>query len=233
MSQTILIAGGNSGIGLETVRQLTDSGMKVICATRSEDQLTGIPGVSTVGFEAASDDAPTVEVDALDGFVYCPGTINLKPFHRLSDNDFMNDWQVNFMGAVRLLRANLGALKNADNASVVFFSTVAVQTGLPFHASIAAAKGAIEGLTRALAAELAPKIRVNCVAPSLTDTGLASALLSTPEKREASAKRHPLRRVGDPVEVSKTVKFLLGEDSGFITGQVLQIDGGLSTLKGI
>ena len=141
------------------------------------------------------------------------------------------DFQINCLAAVRLLRANLEALKRADNASIILFSSVAVQTGFPFHASISAAKGAVEGLVRALAAELSPKIRVNGIAPSLTDTPLASSILSSPEKLEVSAQRHPMKRIGDPSEVAKAVQFLLGEDSGFITGQVFHVDGGISSLK--
>lgn len=231
MGNTYLLAGGNSGIGLETAKRLSSSGNRVICATRSTNQLDALDSVETVSFDASDEEAPTVDAESLDGFVYFPGTINLKPFHRTTTEEFLTDLQVNLLGAVNLLQANLPALKKADHASIVLFSTVAVQTGLPFHASIAAAKGAIEGLTRSLAAELAPTIRVNCLAPSLTDTPLAAPLLNSPEKAEASANRHPLKRVGDANEIAAAVEFLLGRDSGFISGQVIQIDGGLSTLK--
>jgi NAD(P)-dependent dehydrogenase (short-subunit alcohol dehydrogenase family) len=163
--------------------------------------------------------------------VYCPGTINLKPFGRLTDEDFQNELEVNFLGAVRAIRLAHPALKKSGKASLVLFSTVAVQTGLPFHASISGAKGAVEGLVRSLAAEFSPTIRVNGLALSLTDTPLASNLLGSDEKRKASEERHPLKRVGDSSEVAAAATFLLGEDSGFITGQILQIDGGISTLK--
>jgi NAD(P)-dependent dehydrogenase (short-subunit alcohol dehydrogenase family) len=138
---------------------------------------------------------------------------------------------VNFLGAVRVIRLAHAALKRSGAGSIVLFSTVAAGMGLPYHSGIASAKGALEGLSRTLAAEFAPAIRVNCLALSLTDTPLAGSLLSSEEKRRASADRHPLKRVGCPAEVAKAAVFLLGPDSGFITGQVMKIDGGLSTLK--
>jgi NAD(P)-dependent dehydrogenase (short-subunit alcohol dehydrogenase family) len=164
--------------------------------------------------------------------VYCPGTINLKPFHRISIADFKQEMEVNFYGAIRLLQACLKGLKKSSSPSVVLYSTVAVQTGMGFHAGIASAKGAVEGLTRSLAAEWAPnKIRVNAIAPSLTETPLALALLSTPEKKEASDKRHPLGRVGRPEDIAEATVFLLSEKSSWMTGQILHLDGGMSHLK--
>ncbi|MEO0416224.1 MAG: SDR family oxidoreductase [Verrucomicrobiota bacterium] len=224
-----LIAGGNSGIGQALVSELIDEGHTLSLALR--DPESAPDGVSAQPFDACQSDVSLDLPEVLHGLVYCPGTISLKPFHRFTDEDFQNDWEVNFLGAVRLIREALPALKKSDQASIVLFSTVAVQTGLPFHASISAAKGAIEGLGRSLAAELAPKIRVNIIAPSLTDTPLASSLLGSPEKQEASANRHPLKRIGDAQETAKVVKMLLSEDSGYMTGQVLQLDGGLSSLK--
>lgn len=231
MARDILIIGGNSGVGLEIVKNLVDAGDTVHVASRSDDELQKFPQVSRQAYDVTDSEAELDLPEKLDGFVYCPGTINLKPFHRLSDEEFQDDIEVNYLGAVRAIRSSLDSLKKAEKASIVLFSTVAVQTGLPFHASISGAKGALEGLARALAAELSPDIRVNCLALSLTDTPLASNLLSSDDKRKASADRHPLKRVGDPVEVAKAATFLLGPDSGFITGQVLQIDGGISTLK--
>jgi 3-oxoacyl-[acyl-carrier protein] reductase len=169
--------------------------------------------------------------EVLDGVVYCPGTINLKPFHRLTQADFAHDWLVNVMGAVATLQAVMPKLKNAERASVVLFSTVAVGLGMPFHASIASAKGAVEGLTKSLAAEWAPKIRVNAIAPSLTQTSLVEKLLASEEKIEAAGKRHPLQKIGSPEEIAALVTFLLGDDSTWITGQILHVDGGLSSVK--
>jgi NAD(P)-dependent dehydrogenase (short-subunit alcohol dehydrogenase family) len=170
--------------------------------------------------------------EVIDGVVYCPGTINLKPFHRISIAEFQKEMDVNFFGAVRVLQACLKGLKKSESPAVVLYSTVAVQTGMGFHAGIASAKGAVEGLTRSLAAEWAPsKIRVNAIAPSLTETPLASALLSTPEKKEASDKRHPLGRVGSPEDIAEATFFLLSPKSSWMTGQILHLDGGMSNLK--
>ena len=169
--------------------------------------------------------------EPLDGLAYLPGTINLKPFHLLRRKDFVQDLEVNYLGAVKTLQHYLPQLRKADSASIVLMSTVAVQTGLAFHASVAGAKGAVEGLTRALAAELAPKIRVNAVAPSLTDTPLAGSLLNQPAKRDSASRRHPLQRVGTPADIASAVRFLLTEDSGWITGQIMAVDGGLSRIR--
>lgn len=233
MARTLLIAGGNTGIGLASVRKLAaEPDTRVVCAVRDPGPLETIPGVETISFEASGPAPEAADLpETLDGFAYFPGTISLKPFHRFTDDDFLRDLEVNFLGAVRLLRSCLPALKKADGAGIVFFSTVAVGTGMPFHTSIAAAKGAVEAFARSLAAELAPRIRVNVIAPSLTNTPLAGALLSSEDRVEASKKRHPLQRIGDPSEVADTVSFLLGPSSGFITGQTIRVDGGLSSLR--
>jgi len=231
MDRDFLIIGGNSGIGLEIVRDLVKRGDRVIAASRSEGGLADISGVARQAYDVTDRNATLVLPESLDGLVYCPGTIQLKPFQRLTDEDFQNELEVNFLGAVRTIRLALPALKKSGAGSIVLFSTVAVGTGLPYHAGIASAKGALEGLARTLAAEFSPGIRVNCLALSLTDTPLAGTLLSTDEKRKASADRHPLKRIGDAAEVALAAAFLLGSESGFMTGQVMRIDGGISTLK--
>jgi 3-oxoacyl-[acyl-carrier protein] reductase len=231
MANEYLLVGGNSGVGLEIATQLAGEGNTVHAATRSDSELAQLPGVDCQSYDVTDVEASLELPEKLDGLIYCPGTITLKPFSRLTNEDFQHELEVNFLGAVRAIRLAFPALKKAEKASIVLFSTVAVQTGLPFHASISGAKGAIEGLTRSLAAEFSPDIRVNCLALSLTDTPLAASLLSSDEKRKASADRHPLKRIGDPAEVAKAARFLLGNDSGFITGQVLQVDGGLSSVK--
>ncbi len=229
MSRTILLVGGNSGIGLATARLLAARGESLVAAARSPGVLAdmGIPVQPFDALHPATLELPPV----LDGLVYFPGSISLKPFHRLTPDDFLNDYRINCLGAVTAIQAALPALKAAPSASIVLFSTVAVAQGMPFHASVAAAKGAVEGLALSLAAELAPKIRVNVIAPSLTDTPLAATLLNSDAKREASAKRHPLQRIGDPEDTAKLVAVLLSDAAGFLTGQVLRPDGGLSSVR--
>lgn len=226
--KTYLLAGGNSGIGHATLQLLRSDGHRVIAAVRHAE---GLEDVETLEFDAAQPVAELKLPETIDGLVYFPGTITLKSFRALKDEDFQRDLEVNFFGAVRFLRAALPALQKSGSASIVLFSTVAVATGLPFHASIASAKGAIEGLARSLAAELAPKVRVNCIAPSLTATPLAASLLANEAKMQASRERHPLKRVGDPAETAQLVRFLLSDAAGFITGQTIGIDGGLSVLR--
>lgn len=224
--KNIVVIGGNTGIGKSLVEILERKGATVYAYSRtSPDRILDVRDT----FDSIPDFPETI-----DGLVYCPGTINLKPFHRLTVADFQQDYEVNVLGAVKVLQASLKGLKKSPSASVVMFSTVAVKMGLGFHASIASAKGAVEGLVRSLAAEWAPnKIRVNAIAPSLTDTPLATQLLGTEEKKEASNKRHPLGRYGKPGEVAAAAAFLLSDESGWMTGQIIHIDGGMSSVKTI
>lgn len=223
--KNIVIVGGNSGIGKATADLLRVAGANLFLYSKSGNGTTELD--ISIDFE----NIPGLP-DVIDGVVYAPGTINLKPFHRISIADFQKEMDVNFFGAVRVLQACLKGLKKSASPAIVLYSTVAVQTGMGFHAGIASAKGAIEGLTRSLAAEWAPsKIRVNAIAPSLTETPLASALLSTPEKKEASDKRHPLGRIGTAQDIAEATVFLLSPQSSWMTGQILHLDGGMSNLK--
>ncbi len=228
--KNIVVVGGTKGIGKQIVHLLSESNKYVVARHANEQE-----NDSAITFIQADVTQPAFDLSGLpeviDGVAYCPGSINLKPFHRLTEADFLSDWQVNFMGAVKVIQQLLPALKKAEKPSIVLFSTVAVGIGMPFHASIASAKAAVEGLTRSLAAELAPKVRVNCIAPSLVQTSLSEKLVNTPEKIEAGGKRHPLQRIGEPADIAEMAAFLLSDKSGWMTGQVLHVDGGMSALK--
>jgi 3-oxoacyl-[acyl-carrier protein] reductase len=231
MKKRIVIVGASKGIGYALARNLSNGGHSITALSRSEGDLAGLDNVTYHSFDATGT-AEFPEIGGVvDGVVYCPGSINLKPFHRLTEKDFADDLSINLLGAVKTIQKLLPNLKEADEPSIVLFSTVAVQTGMGFHASVSAAKGAVEGLTRSLAAEFAPKIRVNCIAPSLTDTPLTERLLSSPEKREASAARHPLKKIGTADDIAAMAEFLLTGNAGWITGQILHVDGGMGAVR--
>jgi 3-oxoacyl-[acyl-carrier protein] reductase len=225
-----LIAGGSKGIGRSLVEQLVKADHQVFVLARNS---VDIPGCHFFEADFTNDISNIINQlpDTLNGLAYCPGSITLKPFNRLSLEDFLQDFQINLLGAVRCLQASQSRLKKASNASAVLFSSVAAQTGMPYHASIAASKAAIEGLTKSLAAEWAPSIRVNCIAPSLTQTSLAEKLTNTPEKIETAAQKHPLKRIGQPEEIASLANFLLSPASSWMTGQVLHLDGGMNSLR--
>ena len=231
--KNILVVGGSSGIGLSLVKSLVAAGATVYNLSRTAgiepmDNVYHLPFDVLDDMNGLTDRIPI----QLHGLVYSVGSINLKPFNRLTEDDFLKDYRLNVLGAVKVIQAALKALKSSGSASVVLISSVAASTGMGFHASIASAKGAVEGLAISLAAEFAPgNIRVNVVAPSLTNTPMAGNFLSTPEKKEASAKRHPLGKYGEPADISNTIKFLLSDESLWITGQTVGIDGGLGKLR--
>jgi len=231
MSNQYLIVGGSTGIGFALTKQLIEAGHQVTVLSRSKGSLDNLSNVTHFEYDVSSDQELNLDLEHIDGLAYCPGTINLKPFHGLKVDDFQKDFDINVLGAIKVLQTFIRQLKKQEKASVLFFSTVAVQQGMPFHTSVAASKGALEGLTRSLAAELAPKIRVNCIAPSITDTPLASRILSSEDKKEASGKRHALGRVGTAEEVARLADFLLSDDSSWMTGQIIGLDGGMSSIR--
>lgn len=226
------IIGASSGIGKKLSEQLIDGGhhvygtyfQNIIDSTHPNLHLFPL---NVLDQEYALEFLP----ETIDGIIYCPGSINLRPFERIKSEDFTNDFQLQVIGAIKIIQGTISKLKSSDNPSVVLFSTTAVQMGLSFHTQVATSKGAIEGLTKSLAAEYAPKIRVNCIAPSLTDTPLAQSLLNTDQKREANAQRHPLKRIGESEDIANAVEFLLSPKSSWITGQIIHVDGGFSTIK--
>lgn len=230
MEKNILIIGANSDIGFEISNLATADGHNIYTTSRDDANINN--------FENFFQLDPNDSLDALDdlpedihGLVYCPGSINLRSLQRLTLDDIKNEMEINFYGAFNIIKKVLPNLKKNEGASVVLFSTVAVKTGMPMHSSIAAAKGAVEGLAKSLAAELAPRVAVNCVAPSIVDTKLAANILSTDERKQASADRHPLKTIGSPKLIAISSYNLLAAKENWITGQVIAIDGGLSSIK--
>ena len=227
-----LIVGGSSGIGKALVEQLVSEGHRVYATYHTHPVESNKSSLTYHALNVLDDTFQLSFLpEVIDGIAFCPGAIQLKPFARIQPSDFMADYQLQVIGAIKVIQAVLPALKNASQGSIVLFSTVAVQLGLNFHSIVSASKGAIEGLTKSLSAELAPKIRVNAIAPSLTNTPLAASLLNSDQKIEANAERHPLKRVGTPEDIASMAAFLLSPKTSWITGQILSVDGGMGTLK--
>ena len=179
--------------------------------------------------DVLTDDIPKIE--GVSKIIYCPGSINLKPINSLKEEDFLDDFKINVLGAVRVIKAYARDLKRAENAAIVLFSTVAVKQGMPFHSSVAVAKAGVEGLAKSLAAELAPTVRVNCIAPSMTDTPLASGILKNEKAIDNIKQRHPLKMIMEASDIANMAAFLISDQAKAITGQVIGIDAGMSTLK--
>lgn len=227
--KNILLIGGSHGIGLEIATNLSQN-HNVIVASRTNEHLQNL-NVQHITFDASTDTLDLAALpEVIDGFVYCPGSINLKPFKNLKIEHFQEDLNINYLSMVKVFQTVLPKLLQSPQASVVLFSSVAATTGMPFHSSIAGAKAAVEGFAKAIAAEFAPKVRVNTIAPSITNTPLSEKFLNSDVKMERSAERHPLKKVGQPKDIAQMAQFLLSDDASWITGQVFHVDGGMSTL---
>ena len=230
MTKNILIIGASSDIGLEICKLANADGHNIYATSRDDANANNFDNFIQLDPNKSLDVLDDLPED-IDGLGYCPGTINLRSLQRLTLEDIKNEMEVNFYGAFNIIKKVLPNLKKNDGASVVLFSTVAVKTGMPMHSSIAAAKGALEGLAKSLAAELAPRVAINCVAPSIVDTKLAANILSTDERKQASADRHPLKTIGSINSIANSAYFLLQAKENWISGQIFRPDGGLSALK--
>ena len=225
-----LVIGGSSGIGKEISELLSNE--NIVFSTSRNEINESNENIRHIKYDVLEDELdPELLPDQIDGFVYCPGTINLRPFRSLKLETFRSDLELNLIGAIKTLQIILNRLQQSPSSSIIFYSTVAVKTGMPFHSSVSSSKSALEGLTKSLAAEFAPKIRVNCIAPSIVDTPLANKFLNTEDKIEKAAARHPLNKIGTAKEIAQLTQYLLDEKSKWITGQIINIDGGISSVK--
>lgn len=228
--KNILIIGASSGIGKASAALLAQE--NTIWASYHQHPIEQSQNVHAFPLNVLDETLDLAHLpDQIDGIVYCPGAISLKPFARIKADDYLKDYQLQVLGAIKVIQAVLPKLKLAPQASIVLFSSVAAQLGFNFHSLVSTSKGAIEGLVKALSAELAPHIRVNAIAPSITDTPLAASLLNTPEKIEANAQRHPLKKIGSAEDMAQAVRFLLSDSSSWMTGQIVKLDGGISVIK--
>ena len=226
--KNILVVGGSKGIGREIVNSQLEKGNNCYNFSRTE---LGINNENLIEekIDILSDDLPDIE--NIDSVIYCPGSINLKPILQLKEKDFVNDFNINVLGAIKTVKTYLNNLKKGDDPSLLFFSTVAVGQGMPFHSSVSVAKAGIEGLTKSLAAELAPSIRVNCIAPTITRTDMAQRILRNEKIEENIANKHPLKKICEAKDISDMADFLISHNAKNITGQIMHVDGGMSTLK--
>ena len=223
----IIVIGGSKGIGNALVKLLVNN-HKVINISRTAPEMSH-DNLEHISCDIINDDLPDIET--ADGLVYCPGSINLKPINRLSIDDFKNDFEINVLGAVKSIQKYLDTLKKGTNPAIVLFSTVASKLGMPFHASIATSKSGVEGLVKSLGAELAPTIRINAIAPTVTDTTLASKLLRNDRMIDNMNERHPLKKFLNPEEVAEMANFLLSEKTASISGQIFEMDCGIVSFK--
>ena len=225
--KNFLIIGGTKGIGKAIVEEVIEHN-KITCLSRNNTDFVH-KNYSHVKFDALSDDLP--DLDSIDCLIYCPGSINLKPISTLSLDDFRNDFELNVIGAVRAIKKYLPLLKKSETASILLFSTVATKLGMPYHASVSVAKSGIDGLVKTLGSELAPKVRINAIAPTITNTDLASKILKNEKVVENMVERHPLKMILSPKEVAKMASFLVSEDASSISGQIFNMDAGIVSFK--
>ena len=226
--KNIIVIGGSKGIGREIVNSQIEKGNKCYNLSRSESGINN-PNLIEEKIDILNDNLPDIE--NIDTVIYCPGSINLKPILQLKEEDFINDFNINVLGAIKTVKKYLNNLKKGNDPSLLFFSTVAVCQGMPFHSSVSVAKAGIEGLTKSLAAELAPNIRVNCIAPTITRTDMAQRILRNEKIEENIANKHPLKKICEAKDISDMADFLISTNAKNITGQIMRVDGGMSTLK--
>lgn len=225
--KSVLVIGGSKGIGKSLVNLLINT-TKVMTISRTPSEIKH-PNLKEYLCDVLIDELP--EIDKIDALVYCLGSINLKPISRLKQADFLNDFSVNVTGGVKVIQEYLPILKQSNSPNILMFSSVAVKIGMPFHASVAASKGAVEGLVKSLAAELAPLVRVNAIAPTLTNTSLATKLLRNDRLKEMSAERHPLKKYLQPEEVAELASFIISDKAKSLSGQIFEMDYGIVNLK--
>ncbi|WKB81320.1 SDR family NAD(P)-dependent oxidoreductase [Cellulophaga omnivescoria] len=225
--KTTVIVGGSKGIGFAITKELINT-QKIIVISRTAPELEH-QNLTHFSCDILTDNLPNLE--AIDNLIYCPGSINLKPIGRLSIEDFKEDFEINVIGAVKTIKHYLTALKKGQQPTILLFSTVATKLGMPYHASIATAKAGVEGLVKSLGAELAPTIRVNAIAPTVTDTDLAAKLLRNEKMIENIKERHPLKRFLDPTDVAHMASFLISEKTQSISGQIMEVDCGIVNFK--
>jgi NAD(P)-dependent dehydrogenase (short-subunit alcohol dehydrogenase family) len=225
--KNIVIVGGSKGIGSAILLQQLENN-RVLNLSRNAPEIAH-PNLQHYTIDILQDSLPDIE--NIDTLIYCPGSINLKPIGSLNVDDFRNDFEINVIGAVKAIQKYLPALKKGNNPSIILFSTVAAKLGMPFHASIATAKAGIEGLVKSLGAELASVVRINAIAPTITETSLAAGILRNERMKENMVERHPMKGYLKPEEVANMANFLISEQAKSISGQIFEMDYGIVTFK--
>ncbi len=223
----VLIIGGTRGIGKAIVSEVIEN-HEVVCLSRNANHYTH-NNYKHIKFDVLNDELP--EIESLDTLIYCPGTINLKPISSLTLDDFRCDFELNVIGAVKAIKKYLNLLKKSENPSILMFSTVATKLGMPYHSSVSVSKSGIDGLVKTLGAELAPKIRINAIAPTITNTDLASKILRNEKVIENMIERHPLKKILSPEEIAKMASYLISKNSSSISGQIFNMDAGIVSFK--